>query len=562
MQNIIQAKIHTFTKILFGFFVATTFFFAGVANVQASGTITVKVLGILASGPIVGGTATGLSDGTIVQVKVKNAAGVVVGSANIPITNGNIGPQSVPATMEYGDRYVIESNAVNQIQDVLASSEPDIFYAIGVSSVSFYNATPTGIHIRFQSFGGDVGQDFGLLPLGEPGRMARMYYKPVPQNILGELLYQFLPDNTYLDFPFGAGDPPGVFLEQILLGLTPNTTYSYKITIAPTDEDENGQNDNYQTFVFPRPQVSDFIYSDTSGPLLYGGIGGVLPTFTTPNVVGGGWTYGGGQDGTTGGSNTNGNGNGGQPQVILPDIYNIHVSSLPESASFQATIGEGMPQNYTTSLLIYVSGQTVTYNGSADGIPCLSGIGTFSNVSATGLTPNTLYRYRFVAQPSDPNSTLSPIYFERESWWFTTPVAGTTTAVDATPDNNNNPTTGTHTSTFSNASGGLVPCSGTDNDPCTFNKLMTLINKVISFLIFTLALPLAAIAFAYAGFLFLTSGGNTENRSKAKGIFTTVFLGLIAAMAAWLIMYTIISSLGVPTSPTAGWSWLGEIGGN
>lgn len=93
----------------------------------------------------------------------------------------------------------------------------------------------------------------------------------------------------------------------------------------------------------------------------------------------------------------------------------------------------------------------------------------------------------------------------------------------------------------------LIPC--TDN--CGFNELMSLINNVISFILFKLAIPIAAISFAYAGFLLVTSGGNTERKSKAKSIFTNVALGLVFAVAAWLIVNTVLSILGYDGS------WIG-----
>ena len=98
--------------------------------------------------------------------------------------------------------------------------------------------------------------------------------------------------------------------------------------------------------------------------------------------------------------------------------------------------------------------------------------------------------------------------------------------------------------------GGLVPCDnivGADGkiaNPCDFNAFMALINKVIRFILFALAIPIAAIMFAYAGFLMVTSGGSTEARGKAKKIFTNAAYGLVIAATAWLIVRTILSILG------------------
>jgi hypothetical protein len=79
---------------------------------------------------------------------------------------------------------------------------------------------------------------------------------------------------------------------------------------------------------------------------------------------------------------------------------------------------------------------------------------------------------------------------------------------------------------------------------CDFNSLMELINKVIDFLLFYLATPLAALAFCYAGFIMITAGGSSEKVTKAKTIIKNVVFGYILALAAWLIIKTIMTTLG------------------
>lgn len=86
------------------------------------------------------------------------------------------------------------------------------------------------------------------------------------------------------------------------------------------------------------------------------------------------------------------------------------------------------------------------------------------------------------------------------------------------------------------------------NNPCDFNALMTLVNNVIQFLLFYLATPLAAIAFSYAGFLLITSGGSEEKLGTAKKIIKNVLIGYVIALAAWLIVNTILTTLGVSSS--------------
>ncbi len=80
--------------------------------------------------------------------------------------------------------------------------------------------------------------------------------------------------------------------------------------------------------------------------------------------------------------------------------------------------------------------------------------------------------------------------------------------------------------------------------PCGFDYIMLLINNIISFLLFFFATPLAAIALCYAGALMLFSGGSPEKLTKAKTIIKNVVIGYILALAAWLIVNTIFTTLG------------------
>ncbi|MFH1608850.1 MAG: pilin [Patescibacteria group bacterium] len=103
--------------------------------------------------------------------------------------------------------------------------------------------------------------------------------------------------------------------------------------------------------------------------------------------------------------------------------------------------------------------------------------------------------------------------------------------------------------------GGLVPDCVIDpvTKACVWgwDQLMGLVNNIVNFVLFVLAVPIAAIMFAYAGILLLTSGGDSAKKTKAKDLFVGVVKGLVIASAAWLIVHTILSILGY-----AG-SWIG-----
>ncbi len=103
------------------------------------------------------------------------------------------------------------------------------------------------------------------------------------------------------------------------------------------------------------------------------------------------------------------------------------------------------------------------------------------------------------------------------------------------------------------ANQGLIPCGRAAGDgvdantthECGFKDIITLINKIITFILIDIAIPICAIMFAYAGFLLITSGASSgEAKTKAKTIFTSAVTGLLLIAGAWLIINTILSVLG------------------
>jgi hypothetical protein len=89
------------------------------------------------------------------------------------------------------------------------------------------------------------------------------------------------------------------------------------------------------------------------------------------------------------------------------------------------------------------------------------------------------------------------------------------------------------------------------SNPCGFKHLLIMINKVINYVLFVLVIPIAAILFAYAGFMMITSGGSPEQRSKAIKVFKDAGIGLVLIAAAWLIISTILQIVGFDGS------WIG-----
>ncbi len=92
--------------------------------------------------------------------------------------------------------------------------------------------------------------------------------------------------------------------------------------------------------------------------------------------------------------------------------------------------------------------------------------------------------------------------------------------------------------------GEIDPDTGNYENPCDFNMVLALVNKVINFLLITLATPMFALILIYVGWLYLSDMGNSENITKAKKIFKNVVIGYVIALAAWLIIKTILVGVG------------------
>jgi len=94
---------------------------------------------------------------------------------------------------------------------------------------------------------------------------------------------------------------------------------------------------------------------------------------------------------------------------------------------------------------------------------------------------------------------------------------------------------------------GLVPCGGEGEEECTLCHLWELASRVINFISFNVAIPIAVLLFVVAGFLFLTSGGNQTRLTRAKGIFFNTLIGLVIIFCSWLIVDTIFKTLARDT---------------
>ncbi len=163
-------------------------------------------------------------------------------------------------------------------------------------------------------------------------------------------------------------------------------------------------------------------------------------------------------------------------------------------------------------------------------------------VSLSNLTPATSYVFKIV-------KAENPLIAYTPGQTFTTAVVDVPTNTPTAPGAGANagPMYGAGDDTNFEGPGytsSLVKCNGTPTDPCRFEDFMALVQRMINFILI-LMLPICAIIFAYIGFLFLTSGGNSETKSQAKKILMNTVKGIILVLAAWLIVKTIVVSLGL-----------------
>lgn len=90
---------------------------------------------------------------------------------------------------------------------------------------------------------------------------------------------------------------------------------------------------------------------------------------------------------------------------------------------------------------------------------------------------------------------------------------------------------------------GVVPCGGSGEVACQFCHLAELGDNVVNFVLFVLAVPISSLLFAYAGFLYVVQGMREDSINKAKSILIGTVVGLVFALAAWIIVTTIVNNL-------------------
>jgi len=98
----------------------------------------------------------------------------------------------------------------------------------------------------------------------------------------------------------------------------------------------------------------------------------------------------------------------------------------------------------------------------------------------------------------------------------------------------------------------IVSCGNTGQPMCSLCDLYVLVRKIIDFLLFQLALPIAVVVALIGGILLLVSAGDPKKVEQGKSALTNAVVGIIIAFAAWLIINTILTTLAFKVPFTSG----------
>ncbi len=88
----------------------------------------------------------------------------------------------------------------------------------------------------------------------------------------------------------------------------------------------------------------------------------------------------------------------------------------------------------------------------------------------------------------------------------------------------------------------LVPCGGADQKACSVACFYVMVDRIISFLLYAISMPLSATALMVAG-IMLVAGGSEKAITTGKEIFKYTLIGLFIAFGAWLIIDLILGNL-------------------
>lgn len=91
----------------------------------------------------------------------------------------------------------------------------------------------------------------------------------------------------------------------------------------------------------------------------------------------------------------------------------------------------------------------------------------------------------------------------------------------------------------------LLPCGPGTGEDCNICHLFELIDNVLQFAMFKIVPVLAGLMLIIGGVWFYFSGASEENRRRARAILTSVVIGIVLILSAWIVVNTILVETGI-----------------
>jgi len=232
----------------------------------------------------------------------------------------------------------------------------------------------------------------------------------------------------------------------------------------------------------------------------------------------------------------------------MASFSNFFFSYLPDASASTVSGGAGSTGASSGGVIVTGSGASGS-GGIVSGSPATSGSGIVAGGSATPGSGIVAGGSATAGSAATPQSALSGGTAPTTGEPLTAGggiVADPTGGLQVLGGGTVSAGTAAPATTAQTTQNGIVPCDGT-SVKCTFTSLLTLAQNIVTFLI-GISATIATVMIAYAGYLYLTSAGNSGQAEKATKIFTNVVLGFIIVLAAYLIVHTLLSAL-VSTTP-------------
>lgn len=87
-----------------------------------------------------------------------------------------------------------------------------------------------------------------------------------------------------------------------------------------------------------------------------------------------------------------------------------------------------------------------------------------------------------------------------------------------------------------------IPCGdiSSGGHECGFDDILVLINNIVKFLMFSVAVPLAALGFMFVGGKMVLSSNKESAKTEAKESFTNIAIGFLMMLGAYVFIKTIL----------------------